>query len=144
MCRGLRSSVTYGIGTVSDIPDQPYDLYSSMIAQGRSIIMLAIDTLISSILVSCRLARREATSLCFLRILCPNCATCRYLTFDLLILKRRASELHDPNEPSAKITILQDLPCSSHSPCPYTDRQTDGVTVWLVVHYATGHDGCIT
>jgi len=23
----LRSSVTYGIGTVTDIPDQPYDVY---------------------------------------------------------------------------------------------------------------------
>jgi len=27
LCAGLRSSVTHGIGTVTDIPHQPYDLY---------------------------------------------------------------------------------------------------------------------
>jgi len=27
LCAGLRSSVSHGTGTVTDIPDQPYDLY---------------------------------------------------------------------------------------------------------------------
>jgi len=31
LCAGLRSSMTHGIGSVTDIPDLTCDLYSSMI-----------------------------------------------------------------------------------------------------------------
>jgi len=37
LCAGRHSSVTHGIGTVTDIPDQPYDLYSSMIGYGKQL-----------------------------------------------------------------------------------------------------------